>query len=146
MNVTELHEGLEGLQNNVGDEEDAGVNVGDEEDVGDKVGGDQSWHQVAASPAGPPSQFFATLPSYLSLLHFSTLWHGMVHAISFRVVYCCYVVWFCIIVSFVWFCMVWWKPSLSVSFHPFLACKTGQSWEVSNGEMFAKFGVEIILG
>ena len=69
---------------------DAGVNVGDEEDVGDKVGGDQSWHQVAASPAGPPSQFFATLPSYLSLLQLSTLWHGMVHAISFRVVDCCY--------------------------------------------------------
>ena len=84
----------------MGDEEDAGVNVGDEEDVGDKVGGDQSWHQVAASPAGPPSQFFATLPSYLSLLHFSTISHGMVHAISFRVVYCCYVVWFCIIVWF----------------------------------------------
>ena len=128
--------------------------MGDENDVGDKVGRDQSWHKWPSAPRAlfcQPTRFSATLHG---TVHFGDVWCALLNNLW------CGVIW-CIIVHFgevfVWFCMVWYKvwngmvrygangmvlysmvQTLSVSLHPFLACKTGQSWEVSSREMFAQ--------
>ena len=67
---------------------------------------------------------------WCNIVHFGVALYGFV--LLYALVKCCRVL----------YGMV---QALSVSLHPFLACKTGQSWEVSNGEMFAKFGVKTIF-